>query len=154
MPRGSRRSESSYCILIPPPNVTGKLHIGHALQSTLQDLLVRWQRMRGRNALWLPGTDHAGIATQMLVERQFEKAQGIDRRAEDRPREAFLEATFGLGRSEYGGKIRRPVQEASALAATGAASASRWIRRPVPRRPRPLSCGSTEMGLLYGAAST
>lgn len=51
-----------FCIMIPPPNVTGKLHMGHALQSTLQDLLTRWKRMQGYNALWLPGTDHAGIA--------------------------------------------------------------------------------------------
>ena len=64
----------SFCIMIPPPNVTGKLHIGHALQSTLQDLLVRWKRMLGFNALWLPGTDHAGIATQLMVERQI----GVD----------------------------------------------------------------------------
>ena len=59
-----------YCIMIPPPNVTGRLHMGHALQSTLQDLLTRWRRMQGRNALWLPGTDHAGIATQLMVERE------------------------------------------------------------------------------------
>ncbi len=57
--------------MIPPPNVTGKLHVGHALQSTLQDLLTRWRRMQGYNALWLPGTDHAGIATQLMVERQL-----------------------------------------------------------------------------------
>ena len=60
-----------YCIMIPPPNITGKLHMGHALQSTLQDLLTRWRRMQGRNALWLPGTDHAGIATQLMVERDL-----------------------------------------------------------------------------------
>src|SRR5829696_6707178 len=61
----------SYCIMIPPPNVTGKLHVGHALQSTLQDLLTRWRRMQGYNALWVPGTDHAGIATQLMVERHL-----------------------------------------------------------------------------------
>ncbi|HSS78826.1 MAG TPA: class I tRNA ligase family protein, partial [Thermoanaerobaculia bacterium] len=60
-----------FCIMIPPPNVTGKLHVGHALQSTLQDLLTRWRRMQGYNALWLPGTDHAGIATQAVVERRI-----------------------------------------------------------------------------------
>src|SRR5262245_23459430 len=69
----------SFCIMIPPPNVTGKLHIGHALQSTLQDLLTRWHRMRGENALWLPGTDHAGIATQLMVERQV-VVEGTTRR--------------------------------------------------------------------------
>ena len=58
-----------YTIMIPPPNVTGSLHMGHALTMTLQDTLVRWRRMQGRDVLWQPGTDHAGIATQMVVER-------------------------------------------------------------------------------------
>jgi valyl-tRNA synthetase len=80
--------EPSYCIPIPPPNVTGKLHVGHALQSTLQDLLTRWRRMQGYNALWLPGTDHAGIATQLMVERQL-ATEGTSRR--DMGRERFLE---------------------------------------------------------------
>src|SRR6202049_798447 len=58
-----------FCIVIPPPNVTGALHMGHALNNTLQDILIRWRRMQGYNALWMPGTDHAGIATQAVVER-------------------------------------------------------------------------------------
>ena len=58
-----------FCIVIPPPNVTGALHMGHALNNTLQDVLIRWRRMQGYNALWMPGTDHAGIATQAVVER-------------------------------------------------------------------------------------
>ena len=58
-----------YTIVIPPPNVTGALHLGHALNNTLQDVLIRWRRMQGYNALWMPGTDHAGIATQAVVER-------------------------------------------------------------------------------------
>ncbi len=74
-----------FCIMIPPPNVTGKLHMGHALQSTLQDLLTRWKRMQGYNALWLPGTDHAGIATQLMVERQL-AVEGTDRHALGRER--------------------------------------------------------------------
>ena len=61
---------SSYCIMIPPPNVTGVLHMGHAFNNTLQDILVRWHRMRGFDTLWQAGTDHAGIATQMVEERQ------------------------------------------------------------------------------------
>jgi len=61
--------KDSFCIVIPPPNVTGILHIGHALNNTLQDILVRWKRMQGINTLWLPGTDHAGIATQNVVEK-------------------------------------------------------------------------------------
>src|SRR5512144_1768725 len=60
-----------YCIVIPPPNVTGSLHVGHALNNTLQDILIRYKRMDGWNALWVPGTDHAGIATQVVVERQL-----------------------------------------------------------------------------------
>src|SRR5436309_11572361 len=60
-----------YCIVIPPPNVTGSLHIGHALNNTLQDILIRWKRMDGFNTLWQPGMDHAGIATQVVVERQL-----------------------------------------------------------------------------------
>ncbi len=67
-----------FSIVIPPPNVTGSLHIGHALNTTLQDILVRWMRMSGRNTLWVPGTDHAGIATQNVVERQLTKDH-IDR---------------------------------------------------------------------------
>ena len=70
----------SYSIVIPPPNVTGVLHIGHALNNTLQDILIRFKRMKGHEALWLPGTDHAGIATQNVVEKQL-AAEGIDRHA-------------------------------------------------------------------------
>ena len=66
-----------YTIVIPPPNVTGSLHMGHALNNTLQDILIRYHRMRGRDVLWQPGTDHAGIATQMVVERQLAE-QGIE----------------------------------------------------------------------------
>src|SRR5471030_2916721 len=62
-----------YCIVIPPPNVTGSLHMGHALDNTLQDVLIRWRRMKGDDALWQPGTDHAGIATQMVVVRNLEQ---------------------------------------------------------------------------------
>ena len=65
-----------YCIVIPPPNVTGSLHMGHALDNTLQDVLIRWRRMKGDDVLWQPGTDHAGIATQMVVVRNLEQ-EGI-----------------------------------------------------------------------------
>ncbi len=88
--------------MIPPPNVTGKLHIGHALQSTLQDLLTRWRRMQGRNALWLPGTDHAGIATQLMVERDLAK-EGTSRL--ELGREAFL-ARMWAWKEQYQGNIR------------------------------------------------
>ncbi len=82
------RERPKFSIVIPPPNVTGRLHIGHALVNTLQDIVVRWKRMSGFNTLWLPGTDHAGIATQMVVERKL-AAQGISRF--DLGREKFVE---------------------------------------------------------------
>src|ERR1700739_3127324 len=65
-----------YCIVIPPPNVTGALHMGHALNNTLQDVLIRFHRMQGNNTLWMPGTDHAGIATQAVVERRVREEEG------------------------------------------------------------------------------
>src|SRR6185312_9594239 len=68
-----------FSIILPPPNVTGQLHMGHALDHTIQDVLIRWKRMSGFNAMWLPGTDHAGIATQSVVERELRK-QNINRR--------------------------------------------------------------------------
>ena len=99
-------------IVIPPPNVTGSLHMGHALNNTLQDILCRFERMRGRDVLWQPGTDHAGIATQMVVERQMMERQEPDRR-DDRPREIPRE---GLGLE---GRVRRhdhqPAQAARRL---------------------------------------
>ena len=88
---GPRRSGAPYCIMIPPPNVTGTLHMGHAFQHTLMDVLTRLHRMDGERTLWQPGTDHAGIATQMVVERQL-NAEGLAR--EDLGREAFLERVW------------------------------------------------------------
>ena len=67
------RNSTPFTIMMPPPNVTGSLHMGHALNTTLQDVLIRHARMNGRDALWQPGTDHAGIATQMVVERSFSR---------------------------------------------------------------------------------
>ena len=80
-----------YCIVIPPPNVTGSLHVGHALNHSIQDILIRWRRMQGRNVLWLPGTDHAGIATQNVVEKQL-MAEGASR--ESLGRERFIERVW------------------------------------------------------------
>ena len=73
-----RSSSEAFSIVIPPPNVTGVLHLGHALDDTLQDILVRYNRMQGKKVLWQPGTDHAGIATQMVVERNLAK-EGVSR---------------------------------------------------------------------------
>ncbi len=91
-----------YCIVIPPPNVTGSLHMGHALNNTLQDVLVRFERMRGKNVLWQPGTDHAGIATQMVVERQLAETGNQDRRSMGR--EAFVDRVWSW-KAESGGTI-------------------------------------------------
>ena len=90
-----------YTIVIPPPNITGSLHMGHAFNNTLQDILIRWRRMQGRNTLWQPGTDHAGIATQNVVERQLH-AEGTDR--ETLGREKFIERVWQW-RKESGGTI-------------------------------------------------
>jgi valyl-tRNA synthetase len=83
---------STYCIMIPPPNVTGVLHMGHAFNNTLQDILIRWKRMQGFDTLWQPGTDHAGIATQMVVERELAKNQQPSRA--ELGREKFLEKVW------------------------------------------------------------
>jgi valyl-tRNA synthetase len=99
---GAKPGAEAYTIVIPPPNVTGSLHVGHALNNTLQDILVRYQRMNGRNVLWQPGTDHAGIATQMIVERQLMERQEPSRR--DMGREKFLEKVWEW-KAESGGEI-------------------------------------------------
>ena len=91
-----------YCIVIPPPNVTGSLHMGHALNNTLQDVLIRFERMRGKDVLWQPGTDHAGIATQMVVERELAKNKQPGRR--ELGREKFLEKVWAW-KAESGGQI-------------------------------------------------
>ncbi|MEX1153816.1 class I tRNA ligase family protein, partial [Parvibaculum sp.] len=99
---GGPEGAKPYCIVIPPPNVTGSLHMGHALNNTLQDALIRFERMRGKDVLWQPGLDHAGIATQMIVERQLEAEGNIGRR--DMGREAFIERIWKW-KGESGGTI-------------------------------------------------
>src|SRR5262245_37846309 len=91
----------AYVLPMPPPNVTGSLHMGHAMMTTLEDVLTRWERMRGKNTLWLPGIDHAGIATQTVVERQL-KREGKSRH--DLGREAFVERVWKW-KAESGGRI-------------------------------------------------
>jgi len=94
-------AKESYSITLPPPNVTGSLHMGHAFSGTIQDILIRWQRMKGKSVLWQLGLDHAGIATQMVVERQLD-AKGVHRR--DLGREAFIEKVWDW-KAESGGMI-------------------------------------------------
>jgi valyl-tRNA synthetase len=101
----------TFSIVIPPPNVTGSLHIGHALNNTLQDVLTRFERMRGKAALWLPGMDHAGIATQMVVERQLAAEGNMDRRAMGR--EAFIERVW-TWKAQSGGTIARQLRRLGA----------------------------------------
>ena len=98
---GAEKGAEPFAIVIPPPNVTGSLHMGHALNNTLQDIMVRFERMRGRNVLWQPGMDHAGIATQMVVERRLMEKQ-VHRR--DIGREAFVEKVWEW-KAESGGQI-------------------------------------------------
>src|SRR5258706_3794865 len=94
-----------YSLVIPPPNVTGSLHMGHMFEMAETDISMRWRRMRGYNTLWLPGMDHAGIATQMVVERDL-AAKGIQRR--EIGREKFLEHVWEW-KEKYGGKIKEQI---------------------------------------------
>ena len=128
--RPERRDAKPYCIVIPPPNVTGSLHMGHALNNTLQDVLCRFERMRGRDVLWQPGMDHAGIATQMVVERQLMERQEPGRRALGR--EKFLEKVWAwkaeLGRHDH------PAAETARRLLRLVARALHHGRRPLARR--------------------
>jgi len=96
------KNKKPFCIVIPPPNVTGQLHMGHALDETLQDILIRFRRMQGYSALWVPGTDHAGIATQIKVEENLRKEEGLTRH--DLGREKFLERVWDW-KNQYGDRI-------------------------------------------------
>jgi valyl-tRNA synthetase len=96
------RSRPPFSIVLPPPNVTGSLHLGHALTATLQDVLIRWKRMSGFNTLWLPGTDHAGIATQMIVEKELLRTEGKSRH--DLGREEFLRRIWAW-KERFGSRI-------------------------------------------------
>ncbi|MBD1389113.1 valine--tRNA ligase [Neiella sp. HB171785] len=104
-------SKDSYCIMIPPPNVTGSLHMGHAFQDTIMDTLIRYQRMQGKNTLWQVGTDHAGIATQMVVERKI--AAEEEKTKHDYGREAFLEKVWEW-KGESGGTITKQLRRLGA----------------------------------------
>ncbi|KFZ36949.1 valyl-tRNA synthase [Shewanella mangrovi] len=104
-------SNGNYSIMIPPPNVTGSLHMGHAFQDTIMDTLIRYQRMKGKNTLWQVGTDHAGIATQMLVERKLEAEEGKSRH--DLGRDAFMEKVWEW-KNQSGGTITKQLRRMGA----------------------------------------
>ncbi|MFI3209378.1 MAG: valine--tRNA ligase [Eubacteriales bacterium] len=101
------RSKKPFTIVMPPPNITGRLHMGHALDNTLQDILIRYKRMQGFNALWIPGTDHAAISTEVKVTNQL-KSEGIDKK--EMGREAFLARTWEW-KEEYGGAINDQLKQ-------------------------------------------
>lgn len=104
------KNKTPFCIVMPPPNVTGQLHMGHALDNTLQDILTRWRRMQGYNALWIPGTDHAGIATQAKVEEKLAK-EGLSKH--DLGREKFLEQVWAW-KEQYGDRITNQLRHLGA----------------------------------------
>ena len=101
------RSKKPFTTVMPPPNITGKLHMGHALDNTLQDILIRYKRMEGYNALWIPGTDHAAISTEVKVTNQL-KEEGIDKK--ELGREGFLERTWQW-KEEYAGTIENQLKK-------------------------------------------
>ena len=100
-------SKKPFTIVIPPPNITGQLHMGHALDNTMQDILIRFKRMQGYNALWQPGTDHASIATEVKIIETLKK-EGIDKR--DLGREGFLKRAWEW-KEEYGGTHRKSAEK-------------------------------------------
>ena len=133
-----------YCIVMPPPNVTGQLHMGHALDSTLQDILTRYRRMQGYSALWLPGTDHAGIATQIKVEEELRKNEGLTRY--DLGREKFLERVWAW-KEKYGSRI---VQQQKKLGVSCDWSRSRFtMDEGCSKAVRETFCELYDKGLIY-----
>ena len=104
-------TKEPFCVVIPPPNVTGQLHMGHALDNTYQDILVRWKRMQGLNTVWIPGTDHAGIATQARVEDHIRSTEGKTRH--DLGREEFLRRTWAW-KDDYGDQILNQLKKLGA----------------------------------------
>jgi valyl-tRNA synthetase len=132
-----------YSIVIPPPNVTGSLHMGHALNNTLQDILIRWHRMQGDNTLWMPGTDHAGIATQNVVERQLRR-EGLSR--DQIGREAFIQRVW-TWKAESGGTI---IRQLKTLGASCDWARERFTMDPgLSEAVKEVFCRLYEDGLIY-----
>ena len=143
--RGHRAPERKpFTIVMPPPNVTGQLHMGHAMDSTLQDILIRFKRMQGYAALWVPGTDHAGIATQIKVEEELRTKEGLTRY--DLGREKFLDRVWEWKR-QYGGRI---VQQQKKLGASCDWERARFtMDEGCSKAVRETFCELYEKGLIY-----
>jgi len=143
---GAEPGAETFTIVIPPPNVTGSLHIGHALNNTIQDILIRFERMRGKDVLWQPGTDHAGIATQMIVERQLMERQQPGRR--ELGREEFLRKVWEW-KAESGGTILKQLKR---LGASADWSRERFtMDEGLSEAVREVFVGLYEKGLIYRA---
>jgi valyl-tRNA synthetase len=110
--RGGEQRAPHFSMLLPPPNVTGALHIGHALTITIQDALARWHHMRGFDVRWVPGLDHAGIATQSVVERKLAQEEGVSKH--DLGRDAFLDRVWQWN-EQYGGRILHQIDQLGAV---------------------------------------
>ena len=137
-------NKKPFSIVMPPPNVTGQLHMGHALDCTLQDILTRFKRMQGYDALWLPGTDHAGIATQIKVEEELRTKEGMTRY--DLGREKFLERVWAW-KEKYGDRI---VQQQKKMGASCDWDRSRFtMDEGCSRAVRETFCELNDKGLIY-----
>ena len=133
-----------FSIVMPPPNVTGQLHMGHAMDCTLQDILIRFKRMQGYSALWLPGTDHAGIATQIKVEEELRTKEGLTRH--DLGREKFLERVWDW-KHQYGNRI---VQQQMKLGASCDWSRARFtMDEGLSKAVRHVFVSMYNKGLIY-----
>ncbi len=143
---GAKPGAETFSIVIPPPNVTGSLHIGHALNNTIQDILIRFERMRGKDVLWQPGTDHAGIATQMIVERKLMEQQQPSRR--ELGRDEFLKRVWAW-KAESGGTILNQLKR---LGASADWSRERFtMDEGLSEAVRKVFVGLYEKGLIYRA---
>ncbi len=141
---GEEADENAFCIVIPPPNITGQLHMGHALDNTLQDILIRWHRMMGHNTLWMPGYDHAGLATQIRVEEVLKKEEGKTRY--DIGREAFLQRVWQW-KEQYGDRI---ISQLKCLGVSCDWERKRFtMDEGCSRAVREVFCSLYEKGLIY-----
>ena len=146
-PSAEADGREPFTIVMPPPNVTGVLHMGHALNGTIQDIVIRFQRMRGKDALWLPGTDHAGIATQAVVERKLEEEEGTTR--QELGRDAFIERVWKW-KEEHGNKIYGQLER---LGASCDWSRARFtFEEHFSRAVREAFCRLWDKGLVYRGA--